>query len=177
MEIEITFGDVLRATLARLGLRRWYFALIWCVGIVHAIRRANVLLGCFMVAIVLLIVGAIYRSHSKIDAVHRRVETRVDGDGVHLRTGGSSSIIAFVDIARVRWTKHVVYLFLATGAVAAVLTRGLDEESRQTLQQATLTRTESSASVMKGSVLRVLAAWAVLAVVFAVVWAVAVRGR
>lgn len=172
MEIEITFRDVLRATRVRLGKAAWYIAFMWCVGVVHAVRGPQVVLGLFLTAMVPLTLGAMYRSYAKLDDVHRRVETRVDSDGVHHRTGGSSSVIAFADIARVRWTKHVVLLFLATGAVATVLTRGVDEESLRTLRQATETRTESS-----GSILKVLVAIAALAVVFAWLWTVVARGR
>lgn len=130
----------------------------------------RVLLGLFLTAMVPLVLGAMYRSYAKLDDVHRRVETRVDSDGVHHRTGGSTSVIAFADITRVRWTKHVVLLFLATGAVATVLARGLDDESLRILRQATEKRVESS-----GSVLKVLVAIAAFVLIFAFLWTVVER--
>ncbi|MCB9662011.1 MAG: hypothetical protein R3B40_29650 [Polyangiales bacterium] len=165
MEIEITFADMVRATWVRLGKAAWLLTVFTCSGVGHLVLGENVVLGTLFTSIPFFLLLVTYQAYSRLDATHRRVQTRVDSTGVHVRSGASSSDVGFGDIVRVRWTEHVVLLVLASGGVSVVLTRGLDEESARTLRQAVESRIDRPTSVLK-----VVVAIVTLILVFVWLW-------
>lgn len=149
MEIELTFRDMVRATWVRLGKVAWLLALFAGSGVAHLVLGENLLIGVLFTAFPFSILLVTYHMYARLDAAHRRVVTRVDSAGVHVRSGASSSDVGFGDIVSVRWTEHVVLLFLASGGVSVLLTRGLDEDSKHTLRQAVEKRIDRPTSVLK----------------------------